>query len=243
MAISERNGTLKKAKKASLSDPAVLYWPVFPWRVESMEGEFETHITLAPDERQEPLQQWAGEHRMKYVHIVLDRGLSPSQPMLTCHGKGTFASQLKRAQELAAELQNAGFKVTRLKLEAAPDNNGVPQTEAEAHLSSPSQYFEHHVKLLLPSELDLIALIALAENHGAHLSRNAFRIRKDGLEERFVTQRCYRVGRNAAARQLESLVNRLKSDTYQILEAEEEYVVHDDNLALDAGWLKERGPE
>jgi hypothetical protein len=68
------------------------------------------------------------------------------------------------------------------------------------------------------------------------VSRNARRVRPDGRQERFVTQRLYRVGRETAKQHLDSLLNAL--NPYEVLEIEEEFVVYDDNVTVDAGWFK-----
>jgi hypothetical protein len=85
------------------------------------------------------------------------------------------------------------------------------------------------------------ALAALAARHGAHLSRNALRRRDDGVQERFVTQRCAAVGRPAARRLLDGLLAALAAAGHTALGVEEEFVAHDSNLALDAGWIEAEG--
>lgn len=45
-------------------------------------GDFEIHITVYERNTGE-LADFAGEHGLKYTHVVLDRGEKPSQPMLT----------------------------------------------------------------------------------------------------------------------------------------------------------------
>lgn len=80
--------------------------------------------------------------------------------------------------------------MVRIKVEAAPWNDGVPERDADA---VEGRYFEHHVKLLLPDAAagTLVSLTRLLEPHQARLSRNARRQRDDGRHERFATQRCH----------------------------------------------------
>jgi hypothetical protein len=107
----------------------------------------------------------------------------------------------------------------------------------------PGRYFEHHVKLLLDDTAALEPLIAMARWHDARLSRNARRATDGGRHERFVTQRCRGVGRPTARRHLYALLAALGDLGYRVVDAEEEFVVYDDNLAVDAGWLDaEAGP-
>jgi len=198
---------------------------------------YETHLTIAaPDpSRIEDLEAWAGERAFKFGHILLDRGKSASQPMLTRGGRGTLAEERDIAETSARDLRDDGFDVVRVKIEAAPSNEDVPKTDAEAIDLPDSRYFEHHVKVLLADEDAVAGLTSVAVPHGGHVSRNARRVRPDGQQERFITQRLYRVGRETAKEHLDSLLNALNS--FEILEIEEEFVVYDDNVTVDAGWF------
>jgi hypothetical protein len=199
---------------------------------------YETHLTIAaPDpSRVDALEEWAGKRSFKFGHILLDRGKSPSQPMLTRGGRGTIDVERDIAEASVRDLRADGFDVVRVKIEAAPSNEDVPKTDAEASDLPESKYFEHHVKVLLADEDAVAGLTSLAVPHGGHVSRNARRVRPDGRQERFVTQRLYRVGRETAKQHLDSLLNALNS--YEVLEIEEEFVVYDDNVTVDAGWFK-----
>lgn len=202
-------------------------------------GEFETHVTVqcAAGVGIELLRLWGIERNLKFLHILLDRGEFTSQPMLTRGGRGFLSDELLVAARTSRELEAAGFRVMRVKVEAAPSNEDVPQTSADAAAQPRERYFEHHVKLLLPSNADLTALTALAETHSAHLSRNIRRRRDDGLHERFVTQRCRFLGKLDASERLNALLDGIHSTGHAVLEIEQEYVVYDNNLDLDAGWI------
>ncbi|MDK0523131.1 hypothetical protein [Streptomyces sp. ML-6] len=210
------------------------------------EGEFETHLTVRFDPRADGaeedarLARWARRHGLKLTRIVLDRGAVPDQPMLTERGRGSLSGQRAAAELRAQALRAAGFPVIRVKIEAAPWNEDVPRTADEAAALSPDCHFEHHVKLLLSGGSDLLAARAAAERHGAHLSRNARRTDGPGRHERFVTQRCRAVGRPGARARLDALLRALDDAGLEVLETEEEFVVHDDHPAVDAGWIDER---
>ena len=202
-------------------------------------GEFETHLTvsLSEPDRIEMLRQWGAEHGLKCLHILLDRGETPSQPMLTRQRKSILSTELETARSIARSLGAEGFPVVRIKIEAAPWNLDIPQSDADAAGQPPDRHFEHHIKLLLPGDTDIASLVECAEKHTAHLSRNALRKREDGQHERFVTQRCYGVGQIEAKQRLNQLQDALAAFPYPILETEEEFVVYDSNLAVDAGWI------
>ncbi|MFI6575339.1 nucleotidyl transferase AbiEii/AbiGii toxin family protein [Nocardiopsis sp. NPDC050513] len=217
-------------------------------------GDFETHLTLDAHtpERVEEAAAWARDNGLKFTHIELDRGASASQPMVTYHGHGTLSGELAVAERWTARLAEAGFEVTRTKIEASPLNVDVPRTREEALALPPHCYFEHHIKLLLAPDTDLDALSRLVEPHLARLSRNARRVREDGCQERFVTQRCSRVGVPTAVTLLDRLEEALRGEGLEwayrsprdrrapvpgMVDLEREFVVYDSALDLDAGWM------
>ena len=195
------------------------------------DGDFEVHLTLLADPR---LTDFAVAQGLKYTRIVLDRGVTPDQPMLTFHARGQLSAVAAEAQRWEKHLSEDGFTVVRLKVEASPFNAGVPQLDADA---SPDRYFEHHVKLVIDGAgLDLARGISL--RHNAHVSRNARRGDPEGRHERFVTQRCHDCGRPEAHRRLDALLAELTAAGLSIVEVEREYVVLDSNPAVDAGWIR-----
>jgi hypothetical protein len=201
-------------------------------------GDFEIHLTtLGVDGA---LAEFAGRHGLRFTSIVLDRGQFPRQPMLTIRGRGTVAEQHATARRWRSELGAAGLYPQRVKIEAAPDNDGVPRTDGDAAAQPDNRYFEHHVKLALPDAAveRLLALTDLVTPHGARPSRNARRQIEDGRHERFVTQRCHRVGRTEARRRLDALLGALRGEGYEVVEVEQEYVVYDSTPDFDAGWLE-----
>lgn len=204
-------------------------------------GEFETHVTFrCADAEIDALGAWGRERGAGLTHIVLDRGRTVSQPMLTLRATTTLAEARDAAAELTGAARQNGFRAVRVKVEAAPWHAGVPADDADAAALGSAYYFEHHVKLLLEPGCDTRELVELAVHHGAHLSHNARHRREDGHQERFVTQRARGVGNARAAHQLDLLVEALRRADYRILSREREFVVFDDDESLDHGWIDER---
>jgi len=200
---------------------------------------FETHLTVRvpqPGDEDAGLARWAQRRGMKYARILLDRGVTPQQPMFTYHGSGVLPAQLALAQQSVRELRADGFDVMRVKVEAAPWNEDVPRSAAEASALMPECYFEHHVKLALAGDAEVDAVRRIGTRHAGHVSRNARRGLHGGTHERFLTQRCRLAGRPEAHRRLEALVDELARAGHHVIEVEEEFVVHDDNPGLDHGW-------
>ncbi|WP_222718981.1 hypothetical protein [Actinokineospora xionganensis] len=163
-------------------------------------GDFEIHLTVSAGDLQR-LAAFAEENGLKLTHILLDRGVSPSQPMLTLGGSGTLERQCGKAERWVERLKELGIRVVRVKIEAAPWNEGVPATDDEAKVQPAPRYFEHHVKILLP-EGDLARLrelTELAEAHRARPSRSVRRKRADGWEERSPSASGWRGGRPPAS--------------------------------------------
>ncbi|PHQ51452.1 hypothetical protein BLA24_13780 [Streptomyces cinnamoneus] len=208
-------------------------------------GDFEAHVTVhaSQDDDVRRLERHAADHGLKFTHILLDRGRTPSQPMLTLRRSGPLPQVAAAVEDTVQDLTAAGFTVVRTKIEAAPWAEGVPGTDEAAKALGGRYYFEHHVKLLLDPGTDTTATTALAAAHSAHLSRNARRVRPDGRTERFVTQRCRLVGARTAGARLDALVTALRSGGHTTESVEREFVVHDSDESLDAGWIDEKDGE
>ncbi|WP_097873513.1 hypothetical protein [Streptomyces sp. ms184] len=195
------------------------------------------------------LERWAAlRPDVKFTHIALARGRTASQPMLTLRGsRPSYEDELAAVRATGAALAEDGFAVARVKVECAPWAAEVPREDADV-IGSERQHgrrhFEHHVKLLLDeadgnaTDGSRAALVAVAVRHGAHVSWNARRVRADGREERFVTQRCHRTGDRRAALALDALLAELAAHGYEVVDVEREYVLLDSGPELDEGWLE-----
>lgn len=220
-----------------MSDPATSIAAVITDPAPQLSGDFDIHLTVRPGRAAgDRLAGFAARYGLKFTDIRLARGAVSAQPMVTGTGSGTLADQHTRAAGWADALRGEGFEVVRTKIEAAPWNTGVPAGDDEARRDPAGRYFEHHLKLLLDAA-ELEGLATAVEPYGAHLSRNARRERPDGRHERFVTQRCHGVGQRTARHRLAALVEAVRARGHEIVSVEEEYVVVDDNAAIDAGWI------
>jgi hypothetical protein len=201
-------------------------------------GDFEVHVTVRPPDLAalERFRAWCQQHDCKCIRIVLARGDHVEQPMATWRrGVTTLPAVLAHARDRIGELERASIPVVRLKIEAAPDNDGVPQNDTAEQ--DAANYFEHHVKLLRDPAASREALLQACMEFGARLSRNAWHENPQGLQERFVTVRHYCIGRVAAEERLQRLLAALTELGEKVIEVESEYVVFDSNVQLDAGWL------
>jgi hypothetical protein len=181
----------------------------------------EVHLTVElggndPD----VLAALAREHGCRFLHVLLDTGSHPSQPMLSWRQVGGVDVALKRAAELAQVLEHQGMKLLRAKIE------GKPEVHTDA------QYFEAHFKV----ELDdgkASELRSLARELDVHLSRSAY-ARSSGKEQRFLTARQRTFA--SALVSFEKVESTLNARGWRVLSVDREAVLYDSNLALDQGW-------
>lgn len=181
---------------------------------------------------------WCEGECFKCSRIVLARGAQIEQPMATWrHKRAVLSDVLSTATTRAKHLHATGYIVVRVKIEADPHNEDVPATDSDVLLHPARNYFEHHVKLMRVAAARRDLLLNVCLDHGAHLSRNAWREPTMGFEERFVTLRSYGMGRHASEGKLQDLLRALAGVGEWVIEIESEYCVYDSNLALDDGWL------
>ncbi|MEU3555766.1 hypothetical protein [Streptomyces fragilis] len=197
-------------------------------------SSYEAHLTVrcADGAALDRLRRWSAARGLKLTHVVLARGRTPSQPMLTLRDASSYAAQLFRARAVGAELEADGFAVARVKIESDPLAPEVPRGPCDD-----GRHFEHHVKLRLDAAADLTALAARVAPHGAHLSWNARRVTGPGHHERFITQRCRGVDARGARQALDALLGVLSGE--EVLDVEREFVLYDSDASVDAGWLDE----
>jgi hypothetical protein len=73
-------------------------------RVSGFDGFFETHLTVDGGASEDRVAEWAVSHGIKFTRILLDRGVTLDQPMLTVYGRDTLDGQFAAATALAGRL-------------------------------------------------------------------------------------------------------------------------------------------
>jgi hypothetical protein len=202
-------------------------------------GTFEAHVTIAADDAttRERFRDLCAQLGAKCVLIELPEGVTRSQPMTATYHRGEVAAVAEEVAALSRTVRDAGFDVTRLKLEAVATNEGLPDTDEEAAAFPAENHFEFHVKALLGTDADLDVLRSLCARHDARLSSNALKMDTDGRRERFVTMRVYHAGRRSAFARFDALVNDLLAAGYTLGNRLREYTLYDSAVRLDAGWI------
>ncbi|HEY9841841.1 MAG TPA: hypothetical protein V6D23_15370 [Candidatus Obscuribacterales bacterium] len=203
-------------------------------------GNYEIHITVAIDGAAElaRFEGFCAAHGAKALVIQLSNGETPRQPMLSLRLKAEPEAVAQRIEGLAAALVADGFSLLRLKVEADIRNANIPRGNREGH-GLPG-YFEHHLRLRLPLDLELAPLAAELKRFDGHLSANALIKDLGGFQERYVTQRFYGVGLNFATQQLERLLSYCSERALSVTRRIQEYIVYDSDIGLDRGWIENR---
>jgi len=187
-------------------------------------GTFEAHVTIDAGDA-------ATRERFRAACATL------SQPMTATYHRGELAAVAEEVAALSRAVRGAGFDVTRVKLEAVATNDGLPETDEEAAAFPQENYFEFHVKALLPADADVEALRACCARHDGRLSSNALKSDNEGRRERFVTLRVYNAGRRNAFARFDALVSDLLAAGYALGNRLREYTLYDSAARLDAGWI------
>lgn len=207
-------------------------------------GIYEGHITVAatgktPDE----FKKDCTEIGLKAILIELQSGSPVNGPLQYQTGRW-YSSNFQDAQndmlKEAQTLKQRGYSITRLKIETTPnDRDGrvnCPVSDEDVVNYPPTNYFEFHVKTELHTPVESAVVAKLARLHSAHLSRNAFK-KTDHGEQRFLTLRLYKVGRDTSFAKTDALVNELVHSRITVLHVQREYAVWDTNVDFDKGWI------
>ncbi len=207
-------------------------------------GWFEAHVTVQQlSDSQIPIFNHICEDLgVKSIQIQLSRGDVMVQPMTCSRHQGSFQEIYLEVLDIARVLQSNGLEVSRLKIEAHPDNIGVPKDGFEARHHSDKNYFEHHLKVLLDTQSDKQTLFDICQLHQAHLSSNAFKQMEDGQYQNFITTRAYGLGKDEAYTRFEMLKQDIADLGITILKHFTEYCVFDTNIDLDKNWLTQDSP-
>ncbi len=212
------------------------------------QGFFEAHITLKNTEELQNttnFENFCKDNFIKPIFIELERGNTPKQIMTSSLHKGNFDEVKKEVESLAQKMEAQNYQVIRLKIEAHPENTGIPITQNDILEHQKKNYFEAHYKILLPltdSNSSKKQLVILCQKYQAHLSKNAFKKQKNNLEERFVTKRIYKAGKKEAYQTFDKLHQELEKQSYQINKKIIEYCVWDSNQSVDDNWLTLQEP-
>lgn len=205
-------------------------------RLTHFAGEFESHITvLCEAGKFEIFRARCEELGAKALIIELNVGDRPVQPMLCKRHAASTTDTLSDISNMVDVLAKE-FKVERVKVEASLRNRGIPMVGTDAEGLPADCYFEHHIKLELPVNLDDNELREQVKRYDGYLSKNP--LNEDSLKQRrFVTQRFYNSTMKYALSRLDELEDFLVRTNYDVLQVIREFNIYDSNIERDAGWI------
>lgn len=223
---------------------AVMHFFDFPSllrRLERYRGPVEIHVTVHLDNTEEEkvrFEMACKAQNGKCIWIELEDGQVKNQPMYGRRLPSSAPHQQAAEIYKLVEALSLEFSLMRIKVEASPHNEGIPQTNEAASTEPEDCYFEHHLALHLLPSVNVIELKKLAVSYDGYLSRNAFKsVTAAGEHIRFITQRFHNIGQPEADAKLDRLVGYLREVSIPIVDIEREYNIFDSNLDIDRGWI------
>lgn len=206
-------------------------------QLQSFSGSYEIHISIAEDSSLDLLYNLCEKFEAKPIVINLIQGKTRSQPMLCKRLSGSPNEVCDIIENIYHEASEK-LLVNRLKIEANTTNNGIPSTDEEAGKLPNYCYFEHHIRLNLENEIDILTLSDQLKKYNGHLSKNEFSSDKE-TQKRFVTQRFYKIGNNVAKEKLKEMCKFIDSKKIKYDKKIREYNIYDSNIMLDDGWIND----
>lgn len=167
------------------------------------------------------------------LHLRSGGAVQDVQTSSVFHGdnQGSLAEVRRISDGLAA----AGFTVLREKIETVPWHPAAPSEARPGLTMGPGCYFEAHLNVLCTDERrPLLKLVAGA--HGAHLSRNAFKVLSDGSFTIMITHRAHSGTEADFRRDLGHLSAMLREAGFSVAKEIVEFSIHDTRPAHDAAW-------
>lgn len=213
----------------------------------TLEGEesfFEIHITVANEALYEFLLYCNEKGCAKDFAVgpwlyseARSEEASNRQLMFTRTVKQSFGAARALATETAAELESRGIAVRRIKLEVPAQHEFV----VRARQALPEAYYEFHFKVRVASQAEHEQISAVSRQHHASFSYNAFGSTPDRV---LVAQRVHcaaDVPYSSALAARQAYIDTLQAAELQVdttgSGVHYEFVVHDSNPQLDAGFV------
>lgn len=167
------------------------------------------------------------------LHLRSGGELRDMQTSSVFHGDNQ--GSLAEARRISDGLSAAGFRVLREKIETVPWHPAAPSTRRPGLSMEPGCYFEAHLNVVC-TEARRPLLKLVAEGHGAHLSRNAYKILEDGSFTIMVTHRAHSGTEEEFRADLAVLSVMLREAGFSVAKEIVEYSIHDTRPEHDAAW-------
>lgn len=207
---------------------------------------YEIHVTVESSER-ETFQKACQELEVKPIVLALQGnggGTVLHDVMTSSVHLGDNRTASAEVERIAAGLAERGLTVVRRKIETVPWHPAAPCKANGVQEMPKDCYFESHLNTIVrasseeESARQRSLLGHIAKAHGAHLSRNAFKLLSDSAYTLMLTLRSYDKLREDFEVARDALATHLHSAGFEVEKVITEFSVFDTKVSHDVTWLK-----
>lgn len=222
-------------------------WKENPHLMPNISDTFEAHLFVGPINPPQELQQ-------EFVRFCKSLGLRALNLGLNFEGAGVntvlqttkyykVPSPMHALEQMISDSEKLSekFEVVRIKLESLATNDGVPQTDENAHEIPGDTYFEYHIKLkdVEINESNDNKLKSLSQKLTNELNiKVPFSCNNLPDYQRFLNARTYKLGFKNSYALIDKIADAIKENGFTIDRIVSEFITYDTNKALDQGWLE-----
>ncbi len=206
---------------------------------------YEIHVTVESADKKQFIQA-CQELNVKPIFLALQNRAGDTKlhdVMTSSVHFGNDQSALLELERIAGGLTVMGLSVVRRKIETVPWHPAAP-SEINGVSNMPAGcYFESHLNVIVKAEspaevsLERKSLQAIAELHGAHLSKNVFKEFSPTEFTLMLTLRSYVVQREAFEVRRDAMLQSLKEQGFEVEKVITEFAVYDSKNEHDSAWL------
>lgn len=200
---------------------------------------FEIHVTVnAQDSRIEHFCTVCKDNSIKPIVLALQTLSNEDimhDVMTSSVHIGNNVSALAEAHRIKELLEEFRFDVVRIKIETVPWHPLAPSNDGD--IMPPDCYFESHVAVHT-SEAKRPILSTLAEQFGAHMSKNVFKIVDKDNFVQMMTIRWYNGLFKNFDKEVDTFIDHLKAEGFELDKKIVEFAIFDSRVSHDAAWIK-----
>lgn len=199
---------------------------------------YEIHVTVKTDSSKiEAFRNACKEIGVKPIVLALQTTQSEDvmQDVMTSSVHlGDNASVYRAATKIKIALGDHGFEVVRVKVETVPWHPAAPTMEGD---KMPKDcYFESHVAVRTSADRKE-ELAELAEIHGAHMSKNIFKIVDESNYVQMMTLRSYTGIYSEFDQLVDKFIAHLAKEGFDLEKKIVEFSVYDTKVTHDSAWI------
>lgn len=229
------------------ANSTIALWQKNPELMPNISDTFEAHLFVGPINPSVELQQefvrYCKTLGLRALNLGLNFEHAGVNTVLQTTKYYKVKSPIQALEQMVSDAERLSekFDVIRIKLESLATNEGIPQTDEEAHAIPGDTYFEYHIKLK-DVEINVAndnKLKTLSANLTHQLNiKVPFSCNNLPDYQRFLNARTYKLGFKNSYAIVQKIVDTITSNDYIIDRIVSEFIAYDTNKALDQGWLE-----